>query len=146
MAAMPLDAHRITHDLYQGSSHSSLRAVRHARFSVLVLCAQEIQPPRSALPGLHVIRCPIDDGESVPPEDWRLAQRAGERVAQAWRGGHRVLVTCHQGWNRSGLVSAIALHSLTGRDGCTCAAQVQRRRPGALRNRAFVEALCSRLR
>ena len=142
---MQLDADRIAPGLYQGSAHSSIEAVRAAGFTVLALCAMEIQPPQAQLPGLRVLRCPIDDGEVIPAHDWRLALRTARELARARRAGQRVLVTCHQGWNRSGLVAAMTLHYLTGRDGCQCAWQVRLSRRHALSNPAFVEALCTRL-
>jgi len=55
--------------------------------------------------------------------------------------GRRVLVTCAAGLNRSGLVTAIAMHILTRHSGITCVQHVQNRRAGALSNRQFRRVL-----
>jgi protein-tyrosine phosphatase len=55
--------------------------------------------------------------------------------------GAQVLVTCRMGKNRSGLVSALALHLLTGQSGKACIQHIQSRRKGALRNPGFNECL-----
>jgi len=140
---MSLDAHRLGPGFYQGSVPRSARAVRRAGFDTLVLCAGEIQPPAHALVPLQVIRCPLRDDPTVPLPSAakRQAVRAAEQVVVRLRTGARVLVTCAQGVNRSGLVSAVSLHVLTGRPGRECVAHVQRCRPGALRNPRFVEWL-----
>ncbi len=51
------------------------------------------------------------------------------------------MVTCMAGINRSGLVSAVTLHMMTGRSGKDCVRHIQQCRPGALRNPRFVEWL-----
>jgi protein-tyrosine phosphatase len=140
---MSLDADRIGPGFYQGGVPRSAKAVMRAGFDTLVLCAQEVQPPPHALSGLHVIRCPLNDDPTVPVprEAQRLAIQAAKKTVDRLRSGHRVLVTCMQGINRSGLISALTLHLMTGRPGADCAQHVQRCRPGALSNPRFVEWL-----
>ena len=80
-------------------------------FDVIVLAAMEFQNVR--LPGYEVIRAPLDD--SGPPPT--LAERAiirdtAARIARRIRAGKRVLVTCHQGRNRSGVLAGLALVEL----------------------------------
>ena len=67
--------------------------------------------------------------------------QAAEIVARRVRSGERVLVTCAMGRNRSGLVSALALHFLTGISGAEAARLVKARRHNALTNRYFMAAL-----
>ena len=109
---------------------------------MLVLAAEEHQPPASSFPGVRVLYCPLDDnGFSIKPEEWQRAVRCSQKVADAVLQGKRVLVTCQQGINRSGLVTSLALWRLTGMAGGDVVAHVRAARPIALRNQGFVRAL-----
>jgi protein-tyrosine phosphatase len=82
-------------------------------FDVVVLAAREYQP---ALPGYEVLRVPLEDRfPPNPPPDARtrsLVAEAASRIARRVRSGRRVLVTCHAGRNRSGLLAGLALVEL----------------------------------
>lgn len=142
-AARPLiDASRIWPRLWQGSALATHHDLRRRGFAALVLCAEEYQPDASLFPGLDVIHCPIDD--TIEPLDRRsigLVNRAAGLVAAHLNAGRRVLVTCMQGRNRSGLVSGLALHMLTGMPGAECVRVVRKGRANALTNPAFAEKL-----
>lgn len=112
--------------------------MRAAGFDVLVLCAREFQPPATHYPGVDVIHAPLDDAWTVPIQ---AAVRAAREVALRLYLRQRVLVTCNQGRNRSGLVSALALWYLGGNSGRRCADHVRARRPGALSNPVFYQWL-----
>lgn len=113
-----------------------------ARFDILVLCAEELQPSSQRFPYTTVIRCPLrDTPEGLTPQQGRLVIRTAQTVARAVRSRRRCLVTCNAGLNRSGLVTATALHLLTGYSGFDCVSIVQEHRPGALFNEAFVDEL-----
>jgi len=78
----------------------------------LVLCAREYQPRADSFPGVEVYRCAYRDSvdpEVVPPSDYMKAIRMGEVVADLVSSGKRTLVSCHMGWNRSGLVTSVAM-------------------------------------
>jgi protein-tyrosine phosphatase len=78
-------------------------------FDVIVLAAEEYQPD---LPGYEVMHVPLDDG---PPPDRVTRMRirsAARKVADHVSLGHRVLVTCWQGRNRSGVIAGLALVEL----------------------------------
>jgi protein-tyrosine phosphatase len=95
-------------------------------FDVVVLAAQEYQPE---LPGFHVLRVPLDDG---PPPDKLTRARirhAAREIADRVRLGQRVLVTCWQGRNRSGVLAGLALREL-GLPGQRAAGRIQRLRNG----------------
>ena len=77
-------------------------------FDVIVLAAMEYQPE---MPGFDVIHAPLDDAKPTPAERARIRAVAGE-VAQQIRSGRRVLVTCRQGRNRSGVIAGLALVQL----------------------------------
>jgi protein-tyrosine phosphatase len=57
-------------------------------------------------------------------------------LAQLYRGGHRVLVHCRMGLNRSPLVAGVVLHHL-GWSGRDAIARLRERRPGALFNEHY---------
>ena len=134
--ARGLDANRVGKGLWIGSRPTTGSAVARAGFDVLVLCAEEIQPRSREFPGVFVVHAGIGDG--VPSElELDTASWAARGIARAVSDGQRVLVTCHMGLNRSGLVTALALHALTGQSGRDCVRQVQRARRGALFNPHF---------
>src|SRR6185436_7074108 len=114
---------------------------KEAGFDMLVLCAFEFQPPHQMMayapcppefrdepfPGVEVVHAPNDDNYYEPPPRYVLkaAVQTADIVAQKIRAGGKVLVTCWQGWNRSGLVSALTLHKLCGFSGAECVRHVQ---------------------
>lgn len=136
-----MSASEIGYGIWQGSIPPEGSTLAEKGVDVLVLCAEEHQPPSSRFPGVRtVIHCPLDD--SVPtPQEMILARKAAREVAQASKRGRRVLVTCIQGRNRSGLVIALALVELTGRSGRRVVQHVQSRRRDALTNHYFVRAI-----
>lgn len=137
-----IEADRIAAGLYQGSKPLPGRSVAHLGFDVLVLCAYEYQPDAEQFPGVKVVRALLDDsGVPMTQAEWNEAAAAANVVSQELTLGRRVLVTCQQGINRSGLVTALALWQLSGKSGADVVSHVQRRRPGALRNRWFQQAL-----
>jgi protein-tyrosine phosphatase len=95
-------------------------------FDTIVLAAREYQPH---LPGYHVMHVPLDDGP--PPSAATLARIrvAAHEVARRVRIGHRVLVTCWQGRNRSGVIAGLALREL-GVPGNRAANRIRRLRDG----------------
>ena len=133
--------------LFQGSMPPVGSIVSESKFDVLVLCALENQDERELYTGVEIIRAPGDDVQqwpidSVDLENWvRAARLVAERVAE----GKDVLVTCMAGLNRSGFVTALALHHLTSWDGVKCVWWIQRRRKSALFNKDFVRYLTSTL-
>lgn len=135
------DANRIARGLYQGA-RPPRGSVAARLFDVIVFCAIEYQPSGKDYPGVKLIHCPLnDDGSPMTKDEWIRARCAARDVAIAIMDGKRVLITCHAGINRSGLVSALALRILAGQPGEVCLEHVRRARPGALRNEYFSAAL-----
>jgi protein-tyrosine phosphatase len=100
------------------------------------------KPPGEAFPGVTVFYAPNDDDfETLASEQLRGAIQTARQVATAIATGGKVLVTCRMGWNRSGLVSALAIHMLTGKPGVACVREVRRLRPRSMRNPLFVRML-----
>jgi hypothetical protein len=130
-----LHASRITDDLWVGSAPPA--GHYWGRFDVLVLVSSEYQPASGDFPGLIVRRFPFDDTEAMSKADMEAAWRAAGAVAEDILAGHRVLVTCNMGRNRSALVAALALHMLTGMSGEKAAKIVRTKRVDALGVRAL---------
>ena len=84
---------------------------------------------------------PIRDDEDLP--NLAEIEALGRLVADLVSAGHRVLVHCRMGLNRSALVIATAL-TYMGLSGREAVADLRRRRPGSLFNEVFaahIEAL-----
>lgn len=92
------------------------RAVSDKQFNLLVLCAREklhflgnpSESDTSRTYGCTTLHAPFDDDE-VTSEVVEQATRAVGTVVAALRRGSKVLVTCNEGRNRSGLVSALSI-------------------------------------
>lgn len=97
-------------------------------FEVIVLAAWEYQPE---MPGFKVMHVPLDDEFETPvtEEDRTRIQAAARAVARHIRAGRRVLVTCHQGRNRSGVIAGLALVQL-GVTGLEAANRIRHLRDG----------------
>lgn len=137
------DFDEISPGLFQGSYPEEGLCLHNHGFDVLVLCAQNYQTPAEKFPHVEVVYAPNVDDLWQPPSEQRLriASEAAKKVASFVREGKKVLVTCQAGLNRSGLVSAMALHVLHGWSGTRCVKQVQDRRFDALFNTQFVTVL-----
>lgn len=142
-----LDINKITEGLFQGAWPPFGDQLAKRGFDTLVLCAYENQHDELYV-GLNVICAPGDD--DAQPErmerflpTWILA---AQRVAQQVKLGKKVLVTCMAGLNRSGMVTAMALHLLTGWSGAVCVERVQERRAMALCNATFAQWLIDNLK
>jgi protein-tyrosine phosphatase len=95
-------------------------------FDVIVLAAMEYQPD---LPGYEVLHVPLDDGPPPSPRERAHIRENAKRIARRVRAGKRVLVTCWQGRNRSGVLAGLALVEL-GLPGNRAARRIQRIRNG----------------
>lgn len=150
MPYMPhfVEGDEIVPNLWQGSYPGTGRAVAASGFKMLVLCAVELQEPAELFPNVEVVHAPnYDDYENpLNQERLKIAVDAARRVAAAVGEGRKVLVTCRAGMNRSGLVSALALHFLNNWDGETCIRKVRQNRTEwkgfkPLSNSDFIRAL-----
>lgn len=144
---MTFTANRIHRGLFQGSRPPVGDYLRRKGFNLLVLCAEEHQPPASSFPGVEVLHAPNDDDfERLPTRDeLRVALQAARRATAVLASGGSVLSTCFAGRNRSGLVSGLALHLWLGCPGSEAIRMIQAARPKALRNPGF-QTVLGRLR
>lgn len=135
--ATSYDMHRVAPKIWQGSFPEAGSGLKRLGFDVLVLCAQELQPPAWTYPGIVVVRAPMDDiaGQSAL-KHCNVAVYASAYVARLHRNGARVLVTCAAGRNRSGLVTALTLQRLGWKPDASVHA-VRTARKNALTNSAF---------
>jgi protein-tyrosine phosphatase len=84
------------------------------------------------------IQVPIPDS---PAADFIKVERAVVKVVALMRRGAVVLVHCNGGRNRASLMSARLLMELEGLSGAAAVKELQRLRPNALANPAFVKYL-----
>jgi protein-tyrosine phosphatase len=82
---------------------------------------------------------PIEDGPALP--DLGILEVLVDTVVHLIQRGHKVLVHCHRGKSRSGLVNALVAMKMLGICGPEAIALVRRRRPGALGNAVFTAYL-----
>jgi protein-tyrosine phosphatase len=136
---------RIAKHLYQGSEPNTVfpPRINGEPFDVLILCAEEYQPVSGFDSRTRLVHAPNDDSFLRPLTRQQIvtAARAAKLAASALRCGKTVLVTCHMGLNRSGLVSAMTLHLVYGCSGIEAVKRVKEKRCGALFNKRFVEFL-----
>jgi hypothetical protein len=128
------------HALAQGSAPPPYHEISgKAPFDVIVLCAEEWQPHLPQYP--RVIHAGFRDAAPKPEETALAVSTAREVVRHIKLRGRSVLVTCQMGWNRSGLVTALALKMM----GLSTREAVRRireaRGPNALGNKHFVAFL-----
>jgi protein-tyrosine phosphatase len=122
--------------LAQGNWEAAEAAIRRGRqsaFDLIILCAVELEDMYRTL--LMVRPELVKNVHFASNVDDRLNRRqievaadAAKRAANAYRRGERVLVTCAEGRNRSGLVTALALHFATGCGGPAAVEIVKARR------------------
>lgn len=142
-----INADEIVPGLWQGALPPKGEVLTLMGYECLVLAAIEFQLPKEWFPGLHVIHAPNeDDGSPLTKEQLGIALAAAQQVALRVQDRQKVLVTCAQGINRSGLITALALRFMYGWPGERCIKQVRTRRllnggRQALSNEYFTQAL-----
>ena len=139
-ADLKLDVTRVAPRLYIGSAPLPGGGLARAGFRVAFFCAQEYQPTALDFPGLGtIVQCGFDDADRPPTsKEAEIIERAARRVAHFARGGHRTLVSCAAGRNRSGVVLARAL-TLLGFPAKGVVHHIRTVRPLALTNEHFVK-------
>lgn len=82
-------------------------------FDVVMLCAEEHQPKWKSRPsdGKFVYHLPLDDDpfQPVPLDVGRVIVQTAIAAGSYHVAGKRVITTCHQGHNRSGICTAIIM-------------------------------------
>ncbi len=119
---------------------------RHTGIDVIILAAEEYQPPAELFHGAEVIHAPLDDDPDRPMREDEIATviRTARRVARRLRAGRRVLASCAMGLNRSSLIAALAMHEVYGMSADEIIALIRRARGAwALSNPNFEQLLRS---
>jgi hypothetical protein len=108
-------------------------------WDVIVFGADEWQPKAKFYPGAQTVYAHLSDIPKPAAKTWGEAVAAAYEVAYALHVGKAVLVTCGQGYNRSGLINALAMIIL-GYDTEEAIAIIRKQRgPSALRNKTFLK-------
>lgn len=124
----PFGAAEIVPGLWQGGwPYIGQPGEAGVRADTVVLCAKEVQPTGAQLPGVERIHVPLDDA-AISNSDYGRAIVAAEKVVERLVAGKTVLVTCHMGINRSGLVTGLSLILGYGMSGDEAVALIRRRR------------------
>lgn len=110
-------------------------------FSVVAIVARELVyrvPPGLAA---NVRFLSLDDAYLIPPHISVALAAFGADLARNIKAGHRVLVCCQQGINRSALVAGLVHQQMTGCSGPAALAAVRRARHDSLWNPVFIAHL-----
>jgi protein-tyrosine phosphatase len=104
-----MGANRVIGNLWQGSAPPESDELCND-FDCLVLCAIEYQYP-TKFPGMELEKIPLhDDGVHILSlEEKKNTLQLAKRVCDWIQNEKRVLVTCAQGLNRSGLVVGLTM-------------------------------------
>lgn len=101
-------------------------------------------PDLQGIPGVTYIHYPIPDGLELPNVKLQMLTNLASGAAyHILHSGHAVLVLCHAGRNRSGLLSALIVKELNGCTGQAALEHVRMKRPGAVDNPFFEQFLRS---
>jgi hypothetical protein len=115
----------------------------HARgIDVVVDLFGTLDPGVPAAPNsVLYIFWPIEDVDLLPALG--ILNTLVDTVVRLIQVGHKVLVHCHMGKSRSGLLNALVAMKLLGISGADAVDLVRRHRPGALGNAVFTAYLRS---
>ena len=78
---------------------------------------------------------PIEDQPQLP--DVQVMNVLVDTIVRLIQLGHKVLVHCHKGKSRSGMINALVVRQLKGCSGADAVDLVRKHRPGALGNQVF---------
>lgn len=126
--------------LWQGGCPVDFDWVRDHDIDLVVdVSDADAHPPEGAVDGLTYLKCPLVDEGAVPDPTLTLA--LADLVARLVREGHRALVHCTFGRNRSGLMATLVVRELLGVSGAAALEHVRTRRRRVANNEAFEEWL-----
>jgi len=102
-------ASKVLENLWQGSAPPIGDNIGRY-FDCMVLSAVEYQLGNECFPNVELAHAELyDHGSPITWDQMQQAVRMAGKVIRWLRDGKRVLVTCHMGLNRSGLIVALAL-------------------------------------
>ena len=122
--------------LWHGGCPVDFDWVRATGIDVVVdLADADAYPPAAEVEHLTYLKCPLEDGRDLP--DPGVTLRLAALVAGLVADGHRALVHCTFGRNRSGLLATLVVREVLGLSGEQALAHVQQRRRRAVNNEVF---------
>lgn len=133
---------RVYPNLFMGSKRA-LEDADAGDFDVYVSMAAEIKPPRSIKGDFSSYHIKLIDAPwdfAAHPEEVVDLVAAARDLAMLVKNGHRVLIICHMGMNRSGLMTALVLMHL-GYSWKKALKTIKKRHGCALSNDSFVKVL-----
>jgi protein-tyrosine phosphatase len=129
-----LDVTHLIGDLWIGALPPSAKG--YEKFDVIYFVAEEHPPPAGTFSKQQTRFFGFQDGP-LTLSMLSTALEAADMVTRDLVEGHRTLVTCAMGRNRSAFVCALALHMLTAERGVETGRYVQEKR----RDRLGIQAL-----
>lgn len=130
------DWNEVYPNLFVGSAPLAMPA----QFDLLVLAASEHQPKFEYRSDQGILYVPLDDRPPTQREKM-MALRGALLVHSYLVRGKKVLVTCHQGLNRSSWIAALALRMMGLKTNVALARIRHARGPMALNNKGFVKTV-----
>ncbi len=121
------------------SQKTKLESLQAEGIDVVVCLQQQPDPDLENLPWLHYVHVPLFDSRTrpVPAEVTRIAIKVMDYLGT----GHKVLVHCTGGRNRSGVVVGEVLWLMHGWNSDKIIETIRAVRPKALTNETFVQYL-----
>ena len=128
--------------LWQGGCPVDFDWVRAQGIDVVLdVSDADAHPPDGAVEGLTYLKAPLVDEGDVP--DPTVTVGLARVVADLVREGHRALVHCTFGRNRSGLMATLVVRELLEVSGAQALEHVRARRRRVANNAAFEEWLAA---
>lgn len=136
-------ASQILNNLWMGGYPSPGPSLSKLGFDAVVLAAEEYQLPARQFPDVLVFHAPMIDSNAIGMRngDAYRAMKAARWVVGCLDEGKKVLVSCYQGRNRSGLIVALALVLSTTLRPNEITTLIRACRSTALSNKHFVRFL-----
>jgi len=133
--------------LFQCGAKEIPSLLKKHSISLLILAAKEFQP-EYLFNSVDKIYVPLIDSirlsKSELRKTFKIADKVAEHAVDRILNGENVLSTCMAGWNRSGLISGLAIYKLTGTSGKDIVRSIRRNRSiFALSNPLFAKYIVS---
>lgn len=121
--------------LFQAGKSEIPNILEKNSVSILILAAREYQP--KIFDEVVKFYIPLGDDDQLTAEELLRIKRIAFLAAISIRNGKEVLSTCHQGRNRSGIISSFILKYLTHCKGDRAISHIRKHRKNALTNNFF---------
>jgi hypothetical protein len=140
-------------ELYQAGAREIPEILRENNISLLILAAKNYQPnyiedTGGGFEAADVLYVPLRDTILFTPREYKKtikkAKQAAELAIEHILRGDNVLSTCWAGWNRSGLISGLAIRKLSNEPGKKIVNHIRKNRSkSALSNPLFARVVAN---